>query len=832
MAYVKGSVIQFLLDQQRTATGALIGGKVYFYNPGTTSTTGIEIWLDEAASSAANNPYTLDANGTAQLYASGKYRIVIKNAAGVTQFDRDNVMFYDFDIPYEIDALQYGATFTQATIEAALTAIGGTQATLLLRPGTWVIDTHLAFPANVTLKMARGAIFTISAGQILTFNDTVDALWFGSTFTQATIESALEAIGLVNKITLLLKPGTWVITSDALWGDYTNITLKLEPAAVLDVTPGKYLELGGPLADSESLNQRFTNDSNVYFRGSSVRYVIPQWWGAKGDGTTDDTEALYNCFNSCRGALYGHTVNPVSTSEDGCAKISIPRGSYYRSTNKRLPLWDGVTLEGEVPSAGGIQLTTIVDNYTSGGVYPTDLIVVIPANYNAAGTICNDGAGGSNTIKNIAFVDKTLVYGNPDADGVLLRYMTNAEASAYTGETITGGGFGDSTCDKVWFQGFSGVACSASGSIHFNYCFFDVGMVGIQANAAATIRTTNSTFYECRRGAILYESSDPGHIEVDAQCQFQICGSIYGDTDSHQHSIYYHCTGVDTNHRGLVSIKDSYFTGGQDHWDTANEISGGSSIKTENCPVVMIQNNHMDDIGEVELAGGIVGIGRIIYILDALYVDISNNVIISKDLTHYWFHQEEHTDGVYTSSRMIKIALISVTEFYYSVTNNIMINKSATEMASAVYSDDLIYETTIIENNNVHGFTQAYFDRVKYQYYIEGQTTVSLVSTPGRFLQNPTIGNWGNDGSTASDITLPAPAGGMSAQIVAQTAVNTRWRFICTGLVWIEGENAAHDYVELSTVAVMNAFRLTAVKFGSVWIWMASPGVTGTLTAV
>jgi hypothetical protein len=833
MAYVKGSVIQFLLDQQRTATGALIGGKVYFYNPGTTSTTGINIWLDEAASSAANNPYTLDANGTAQLYASGKYRIVIKNAAGVTQFDRDNVMFYDFEVPYFVDALQYGAgTFTQATIAAALTAIGSNPATLLLRPGTWVITSDLTISANVSLEMAKGAIFSVTAGKFITLSQPFDALWFGSAYTGATITLALAAIGTTNKVALILNPGTWVITADSLWGDYTNVTWKFVPGAVLDVTPGKYVELGGPLADMESLNQRFTNDSNIYFRGSSVRYVMPQWWGAKGDGATDDTDALYNCFNSCRGALYGHTVNPVSTIEDGCAKIVIPRGSYLRSTNKRLPVWDGVTLEGEVPSAGGLQVTTIVDGYTSGGVYPTDLIVVVPANFNAAGTICNDGSGGSATIKNIALIDSALVYGDPDADGVLLRFMTNAEASTYTGGTITGGSFGDATCDKVWFQGFSGVACSVSGSVHFNYCFFDVGMIGIQANVAAVIRCNNTTFYECRRGAIIYEAGAAGQINIDAQCCFYICGSIYGDADHHQHNIFYHATDADTLQVGQVTVKDSYFYGGQDYWDTSNKISGGSSIKTDNCPVVMIQNNLMDDIGEVELAGAIVGMGRVLNIIDSVFVDISNNIIISRDLTHYWLHQAEHTDGVYTDSRMIKIVLDAVSEYNYNITGNVMVNQSDTAITSAVYSDQTIAENTIIENNNTHGITTPYFERVKWPYYCECAVTFSLATMPNRFRQKDfCLTNRGGDGTTGVVTTLPTPSEGMSAQIVACITSTGIWRFVCTGLIMIEGEHALHDYVELSTVTAMNAFRLASVRYGTSWVWMASPGVTGTLTA-
>jgi hypothetical protein len=222
MAYVKGSVIQFLLDQQRTATGALIGGKVYFYNPGTTSTTGIEIWLDEAASSAANNPYTLDANGTAQLYASGKYRIVIKNAAGVTQFDRDNVMFYDFDVPYEYDALQYGAgTFTQATIEAALTAIGTTnKVTLLLRPGAWAISMPLAIPSNVTLDMPAGSYFTfIGTGAVTGIKVVYPQMFATSGVGTVASPWAGWATGIIwaGGIKYIFKPGYYSYDTAPNW---------------------------------------------------------------------------------------------------------------------------------------------------------------------------------------------------------------------------------------------------------------------------------------------------------------------------------------------------------------------------------------------------------------------------------------------------------------------------------------------------------------------------------------------------------------------------------------------------------------------------------------
>jgi hypothetical protein len=85
------SQFDFLLSQVRTtAGGAIIGGTVTFYAAGTTNLQ--TIWLDRYQTTPASNPYTLDANGTAQIYGAGSYRIVIKDYTGVTVFDRDNIV--------------------------------------------------------------------------------------------------------------------------------------------------------------------------------------------------------------------------------------------------------------------------------------------------------------------------------------------------------------------------------------------------------------------------------------------------------------------------------------------------------------------------------------------------------------------------------------------------------------------------------------------------------------------------------------------------------------------------------------------------------------------
>lgn len=82
--------IDFLLSQVRTtADGALIGGKAYFYESGTTTLK--TVWTDRNETNISPNPVTLDSNALAGVYGSGVYRIVIKDAAGVAKLDYEGI---------------------------------------------------------------------------------------------------------------------------------------------------------------------------------------------------------------------------------------------------------------------------------------------------------------------------------------------------------------------------------------------------------------------------------------------------------------------------------------------------------------------------------------------------------------------------------------------------------------------------------------------------------------------------------------------------------------------------------------------------------------------
>ena len=148
--------ISFLLSQVRTSTTSLAGGEVYFYAAGTT--TPQSVWLDSGKVTQAANPYTLDANGTAQLYGDGIYRVVIKDAAGSTKFDRDNLEFSKLANVTFANVIDYGG----GTLAEAVTSIGSTPTTLVY--GTdQTLSTGLTVPSTLELMPINGAVINHGA---------------------------------------------------------------------------------------------------------------------------------------------------------------------------------------------------------------------------------------------------------------------------------------------------------------------------------------------------------------------------------------------------------------------------------------------------------------------------------------------------------------------------------------------------------------------------------------------------------------------------------------------------------------------------------------------
>ena len=92
-------------------------------------------------------------------------------------------------------------------------------------------------------------------------------------FTQATIEAALTAIGTANKATLLLRPGTWVISSNADWSAYTNVTFKIVSGAKLS---GAFT-VNIPNVQA-GLYQIFDSTLGVVTLSGNTKDVYPEWF--------------------------------------------------------------------------------------------------------------------------------------------------------------------------------------------------------------------------------------------------------------------------------------------------------------------------------------------------------------------------------------------------------------------------------------------------------------------------------------------------------------------------------------------------------------------------
>ena len=96
----------------------------------------------------------------------------------------------------------------------------------------------------------------------------------GTAYTQSTISAALTAIGTINKATLLLRPGVWVISSNFDASAYTNVTFKVVPGAV--ISHGAFtVKFGGPV---ELSSGSLSGTGTIIFGPLSVPSINPEWY--------------------------------------------------------------------------------------------------------------------------------------------------------------------------------------------------------------------------------------------------------------------------------------------------------------------------------------------------------------------------------------------------------------------------------------------------------------------------------------------------------------------------------------------------------------------------
>ncbi|MFA5341807.1 MAG: right-handed parallel beta-helix repeat-containing protein, partial [Clostridia bacterium] len=330
----------------------------------------------------------------------------------------------------------------------AITTIS-TSTTTLIVDCSGSVDADTIIPSTLSLIVVKGGLLTIASGKTLTINGHLEAgpyqlfsgagtivltsvevhypEWYSSgTFTQATIEAALTVIGTTNKVTLLLRPGTWVISSNADWSAYTNVTLKMSAGAILQIATGTTTTIGGPF--EARLYQVFDCVGTGAVTG--LKEATPQMFGGVADGVTDDKVAIKAAIAS---VIAG-------------GRVIIPKRALAYSYNNDSGMADAV----DVAQSTIIQIDgTIKSTSATNQVSPPYIFNITGENVTFTGSGTLQGPG-TYVVSEITTANQPgLIYVN--ADGVTIKglafidppevavYINNKDNIRIEENTFTGG---------------------------------------------------------------------------------------------------------------------------------------------------------------------------------------------------------------------------------------------------------------------------------------------------------------------------------------------------------------------------------------------------------
>jgi pectate lyase-like protein len=131
-------------------------------------------------------------------------------------------------------------------------------------------------------------------GENVTWTENGTAVPSDSSDDSSAFNTALSRIGS-REVRLILPSGTYdIINNDVTFP--ANIELVFLKGAKLNISSGITVTINGEIEAGHS--QIFGGDGTIT-GDLKVEYVIPQWFGAKGDGTTNDGPAIQNAIDFC-----------------------------------------------------------------------------------------------------------------------------------------------------------------------------------------------------------------------------------------------------------------------------------------------------------------------------------------------------------------------------------------------------------------------------------------------------------------------------------------------------------------------------------------------------
>lgn len=386
----------------------LAGGKVYTYIPGTS--TPKATYADPNGNSANQNPVVLDSKGEATIWLQGFYKIVLTDSNNVQQWSVDQISSSPSVATPNAEWLSVNASFTfvsatqftvagdmtgtyqpgrrvqmsvsagtvYGTVTSSVCSGGVTTVTIACDSGS--LDSGLTC-ANVGLLAPANPSIPIPANSPASAMPWVDARAY------ANLAAAVSAVGSASRVILISTPQVVAASLTVP----SNVTLKFQQGGTLNISTGVTVTINGNV--DAGLYQIFTLNGTGAVTLGSVKEAYPQWFGARGDGTTDDTAAVQNAVNAAT-SQYSTTQMNFYT-EQTQLPLFFPKGTYIISSTLDLSFRNDIKISfapGAKLKWTGSQDGTMIELKCSSRVELVDLRL---DGNNIAGTFIHHSGNGT-----------------------------------------------------------------------------------------------------------------------------------------------------------------------------------------------------------------------------------------------------------------------------------------------------------------------------------------------------------------------------------------------------------------------------------------------------
>lgn len=355
---------------------------------------------------------TVESTVASSSYGAGVTTVNLNNAVLTNPITRVYVVATRPGLfPYgngEVNALDYAlGTPSQVGLQAAINALGVSDRTLLMPSGSWPISSQLNVPANINLKIEKGAVLTVTIPDVpiadLSRAAACVVSWVGhgrstgdkiyiSGITQAEW-TALNGYHLITKI------------NDNSFSIPVN-TSAYAAGYVPGTDPGVYSQtvaINGTV--DAGLYQVFAAASGKVTLGAgSAKEIYPEWWATNTiPGTTDMAGAWQAALIAARASKI-----PIKSSPDNL---------YLINTGLTLSPWCDLTIKGNPTLKAGAAILML--NFDGLGWNP-DLELILDGNNVATGgmRIGNTATGGANS----GFGKLNLTISNVSGHGLEAKY--------------------------------------------------------------------------------------------------------------------------------------------------------------------------------------------------------------------------------------------------------------------------------------------------------------------------------------------------------------------------------------------------------------------------